>query len=475
MLPHATRKALSSFLVALALLGALAAPAAAVDGEQYVSLTNGKRASVGAAPVAFSGIADQIAIERADAMAASDNFAHDMAYVEARLRASGTCFTGYGEIIAWESGYPSYDPARTIEQWWASPGHHAIMVGDYNGAGGSHTTSGTTGKLYSVMIFVKLCTAPAPPPPPPAGGDTTFTRLAGGDRYATAAALSQARFGPGVSTAFVATGGSFPDALAGSPAAAMAGGPILLTARDGLPTATANELARLRPARIVVLGGPGVVSDRVAAQLGGYARRVERWWGANRFETAAAISRSTFAPGVPVAYLATGNTFPDALSGGALAGRNGGPILLVGADSIPAATAAELARLRPAQVVVLGGTGVISEAVRVAAAGFATTGSASRLAGANRFTTSVAISQSANGGGGSDTVFVATGTNFPDGLAGGAVAALVPGPILLVTPTQLPGSIAAELGRLNPDTVYVIGGTGAISDGVVNAMDAAIP
>ncbi len=475
MLSRRPRRAFLSPLVALALLGALAAPAAAVDGDAYVSLANGKRASVGAAPVGLSGIADQISIERAAAMAATDAFVHDMAYVEARLRASGTCFTGYGEIIAWESGHPSYDPARTIEQWWASPGHHAIMVGDYNGAGGSHSTSGVTGRLYSVMIFVKLCSA-APPPPPPAGGDTTFTRLAGGDRYATAAALSQARFAPGVTTAFVATGGSFPDALAGSPAAAMAGGPILLTARDGLPAATANELARLRPARIVILGGPGVVSERVAAQLAGYASsHLERWWGANRFETAAAISRNTFAPGVAVAYLATGSTFPDALSGGALAGRMGGPILLVGPDSIHAATAGELARLRPAHIVVLGGTGVISEGVRAAAAGFATTGSASRLAGANRFTTSVAISQAANGGGGSDTVFVATGTNFPDGLAGGAVAALVPGPILLVTPTQLPGSIAAELGRLNPDTVYVIGGTGAVSDGVVNAMDAAIP
>lgn len=40
---------------------------------------------------------------------------------------------------------------------------------------------------------------------------------------------------------------------------------------------------------------------------------------------------------------------------------------------------------------------------------------------------------------------------------------------------QLPGSIAAELRRLDPDTVYVIGGTGAVSDGVVRAMDAALP
>ena len=465
---------LAALLVATVAIASIASPAAAVGGEQYVALASQKRASVGLPAVGLAAIADQISVERANAIAASDDFSHDMAYVKARLDASGTCYTGYGEIIAWEQGYPTYDPARTMEQWWASPTHHAIIVGDYNGAGGSYATSPNTGRLYAVMIFVKLCSAPAPQPAP-GGNDTTFSRLAGGDRYATAAALSQARFGSGASTVFIATGGSFPDALAGSPAAAAANGPILLTARDGLPGPTANELSRLRPSRIVILGGPGVVSDAVAGQLAGYARSVERWWGANRFETAAAISRATFAPGVGVAYLATGSSFPDALSGGAVAGRNGGPILLVTGDAIPASTANELARLRPQQIVVLGGTGVIAESVRAAAAGYATSGTASRLAGADRFATSVAISQSAYGAGGSDAAFVATGRNFPDGLAGGPVAALVPGPILLVTPTQLPGSVSAELQRLAPDTVYVIGGTGAVSNGVVNAMDAVLP
>lgn len=460
----------AAVLAALVTLASMAMPVAAVDGDAYVSLANQRRASVGLPAVAWSPIADQISVERANAMAAADNFSHDMAYVKARLDSSGTCYTGYGEIIAWESGYPTYDPARTMDQWWASQTHHDIIVGDFNAASGSHTTSGATGRLYSVMIFVKLCSAPAPS----AGGETTFTRLAGNDRYATAAALSRARFGS-ASTVFIATGGSFPDALAGAPAAAAANGPILLTARDGLPAATANELARLGPSRIVILGGTGVVSDGVANQLAGYASRVERWAGANRFETAAAISRATFSPGVRVAYLATGSSFPDALSGGAVAGRNGGPILLVTADAIPAATANELARLRPEHIIVLGGPGVVRDNVLYAAAGFSSRASASRLAGSDRFATSVAISQSTYGAAGSDTVFVATGRNFPDGLAGGPVAALVPGPILLVTPTQLPGGISAELQRLAPDTVFVIGGTGAVSDGVVHAMDAVLP
>jgi putative cell wall-binding protein len=457
----------ASLLAAVGLLSSLAVPAGAVDGDEYVRLANQKRTSVGKAPVVLAGIADRISIERANAMARTDDYRHDMAYIESRLNSSGTCWTRYGEIIAWERGYATYDPARTMEQWWASQTHHDIIIGDYNSAGGSHAKSSATGKVYSVMVWVKLCN------PPAASSGVDFERVAGSDRYSTAAALSQLRF-RSASTVFVATGASFPDALAGSPAAAEANGPILLTGRDTLPTATARELDRLNPSRIVILGGTSAVSARVATQLRSYAGTVDRWWGGNRYETAAAISRAAFGVGVPVAYLATGSNFPDALSGGALAGRNGGPILLVARDSIPAATATELARLRPQRIVILGGTAVISDTVRTAAAKYAVLGTTSRLAGADRFGTSVQISKSAYGSAGSNTVFVATGANFPDGLAGGAVAALVPGPILLVSPTRLPSVIGTELNRLDPDTVYVIGGTSAVSSGVVSAMDAAL-
>lgn len=470
---------LFAVLLSLSLVSAIGAPAVAVDGDLYVSLANQKRASVGLGPVGLDAAVDQVSVERAEQMASNDDFRHDMTYVVDRLRALGVCFTGYGEIIAWERGYPAYDPARTIEQWWASAGHHAIIVGNYNAAGGSHATSGATNKIYSAMVWVKLCAASTPPPPPPAppvaDGGASVERLAGGDRYATAAAISTARFTGGASTVFIATGADFPDALAGSPAAASANGPILLTTSGSLPAATATELARLRPSRIVVLGGAGVVGDAVVNQLRSFAASVERWSGANRFETAATISRATFGPGVAVTYIATARNFPDALSGGAVAGRAGGPILLVEQSGIPAATAAELARLSPGAIVVLGGEGAVSESVRAALAGYATSGSATRLAGNDRYATSVQISRSAYGSEGSDTVFVATGANFPDGLAGGPVAALVPGPLLLVAPTQLPGSVASELQRLDPSSVYVLGSSGAVSDGVVSAIGAALP
>ena len=78
-----------------------------------------------------------------------------------RLNESGVCWSGYGEIIAWESGwYTDYSPARTMEMWWESPGHHAIMMGeDYNAAGGAWDTAADGGH-YSVMVFVTLCNEP---------------------------------------------------------------------------------------------------------------------------------------------------------------------------------------------------------------------------------------------------------------------------------------------------------------------------
>jgi putative cell wall-binding protein len=469
---------LLSVLFSLSLIAALAAPVAAVDGATYVNLVNQKRASLGLSPVALHAKVDQVAVERANQMATTDTFAHDMAYVSNRLKALGVCFSGYGEIIAWEKGYPTYDPARTIAQWWASPGHHDIIIGNYNAAGGSHSKSAASGKIYSVMVFVKLCagsTIPAPTPPPPTDTDnTSIQRIAGSDRYATAAALSRARFPGGASTVFVATGASFPDALSGSPAAAHFNGPVLLTAQGSLPAATATELARLRPSKIVVVGGEAAVGVPVVAALYRYAPAVERWSGSTRFDTAATISRIAFSSGAPVAYVTTGRSFPDALSGGAVAGHAGGPILLVERDGIPTATASELARLRPGSIVVLGGPSAVSDAVRSALARYARSGSVTRLAGADRYATSVQISRSAFGNT-TGAAFIATGTSFPDGLAGGAVAALVPGPLLLVSPTQLPGTVSAELQRLTPDAVYVLGGSAAVSNGVVSAVDAALP
>jgi putative cell wall-binding protein len=225
----------------------------------------------------------------------------------------------------------------------------------------------------------------------------------------------------------------------------------------------------------VVVGSSAVVSDAVMRALDGYTPgSVTRLAGRDRYATAAAISRSSFGSGVPVAYVATGAAFADAESGGAAAGRQRGPVLLVKRDAIPGATATELGRLRPQRIVVLGSSAAISNAVASALSKY-TSGSVSRLAGSDRYATAVAVSRATYGSTVPSTVYVATGMKFPDGLAGAPAAALAPGPLLLVRPDALPSSVANELQRLGADEVVVLGSSGAISDSVLRAIEAATP
>jgi hypothetical protein len=195
------------------------------------------------------------------------------------------------------------------------------------------------------------------------GAQRAVVRLAGADRFGTAAAISAATFSPGVAVAYLATGLDFPDALAGA-AAAGGHGPVLLVGGDGVPAVTSAELARLAPRRVVVLGGPSSVSEADVSALGAAAggAPVTRLAGADRFGTAAAISAATFPTRVPMVYLATGLDFPDALAGAAAAGGRG-PLLLVAPDQVPNVTAGELRRLNAGGTTVFGGASSVGDPI----------------------------------------------------------------------------------------------------------------
>lgn len=189
-------------------------------------------------------------------------------------------------------------------------------------------------------------------------------RLAGADRFATAAAISNAGFAPGTRTAFISTGTNFPDALAGAPASTVFGGPLLLVSTSSIPAATATELSRLKPKRIIILGGTSVVSAGVATDLDAWYTTgpVSRMSGADRYATAATVATQAF-PASETAFVANGLGFPDALAGGPSAGAFGGPLLLVSPTGVPASTAQQLQRLQPARIFVLGGPAVVSSSV----------------------------------------------------------------------------------------------------------------
>jgi putative cell wall-binding protein/beta-lactamase superfamily II metal-dependent hydrolase len=303
------------------------------------------------------------------------------------------------------------------------------------------------------------------PAPQPAPDEPGTKRLAGNDRYSTAAAIVRDSYPAGpVPVIFIATGEAFADALAGGPAADVLGGPVLPVAKAGIPASILSELDRLDPARIVILGGPGAVSDAIATQLESYTDgTVTRLAGANRYDTAANVATSgIFTAPVPQVLIATGQGFADALAGGAVGAKTNSPVLLVSKDSLPAETAAALRQLQPRDIAVLGGASVVSDAVLEQLRGF-TEGGVNRLSGDSRYGTAariVGVFWPAQ----TDVVYLATGRNFPDALAGVPAAGRDLAPLLLVEPHCMPNVTKQQMDRLQPSTVVVLGGPATVSD-----------
>ncbi|MBW3662166.1 MAG: cell wall-binding repeat-containing protein [Actinobacteria bacterium] len=185
------------------------------------------------------------------------------------------------------------------------------------------------------------------------------TRHAGEDRYATAASIARAL--PGTGGALIASGVSFPDALAASAPAARDGVPILLTRRDELPHATTEVLDDRGVADLVVVGGPAVVSAAVEEQLTDTIERVERVAGADRYATAVAVLARYYDRPSGVS-LASGTDFPDALTGTRHAAALRQPLLLTPADHPVTATDAALRAVRPRHLDVYGGAVAVTDA-----------------------------------------------------------------------------------------------------------------
>lgn len=190
-------------------------------------------------------------------------------------------------------------------------------------------------------------------------------RVAGDSRFATAGAIARLLAPEGGVDVILASGESFPDALAAGPLAALSGRVILLTGRDAVPAATAQALADLQPARILIAGGPAAVGTTVEAALA-VDHVVERLSGPDRYATAAALVERAVREGghTDRAFLVSAADFPDALAAGAAVAALGGILLPVDPTSLAASGAiAELLDRRAdglVQVTVVGGPGAVS-------------------------------------------------------------------------------------------------------------------
>jgi len=296
-------------------------------------------------------------------------------------------------------------------------------------------------------------------------------RSLGASRYDTAVDVSK-KFAS-ADWVVVATGANYPDALAGAPLAYELGGPILLShPKNGLSAAAKAEVDRLGATHALIIGGTGVVPASVSSQLvaaGVPAGNISRIAGVNRYDTSAKIAARLKAErgggAITTAFVATGENFPDALAASGLAAKMGAPVLLVARGSVPSQTAGALAALGVTDTIVLGGTSAVSAAV------YSRLPSPMRLAGVNRYATAAVVANwaldSSGAGFAPSQVIVATGSNFPDALSSGVLGAVDDATTVLVN-ADVPGETRSFLsGRAaGIDTLYVIGGPGAVSTAV---------
>ncbi|WP_165384256.1 cell wall-binding repeat-containing protein [Leucobacter triazinivorans] len=292
-------------------------------------------------------------------------------------------------------------------------------------------------------------------------------RISGSDRFETAVAMSQHGYSTSAGTVIVANGLDFPDALSAGALGAKWKAPLLLTRPDTLPAATAAEIERLRPSRIVVIGGTGAVSDAVVAKLEEFSERVDRVSGADRYATSIEIAKAGWANGTASdSFLVTGAGFPDALAAGAAAGKYEGPVLLVPGDAEKASTPimSELSRLGTTTVHIVGGTGAVSSGIQSAVGqGRAVV----RYAGVDRFDTSARIANGIFPDGTRTDTYWASGYSFADALAGGALVGAKGSPLLLTRQECVPGSVAEANARVVGVNTFLLGGSSVLGNEVL--------
>lgn len=310
----------------------------------------------------------------------------------------------------------------------------------------------------------------------PARADESFAfdRLAGEDRYATAAAIALALDGAGTS-ALLATGEAYPDALAAAYLAGARSAPVLLTGPDALPAPTASALEELGATSVTLLGGTGAIGAAVEDELVAAGYTVDRIAGEDRYETASLVALAPGAGAVGtvgdqrVAFVASGAGFADAVAAGPLAAAGRLPTLLTTPDRLSPAAAAALGELDIERAVVLGGTAAVSTAAEaeIVALGI----EVERVAGGDRTATAAAIADYAveHLGFSAAAVNLARGDGFADALAGGPYGGSIEAVTLLTaSPTTLGAATAGWLAD-HADTLgtgAIFGGTGAVSGAV---------
>ncbi|MDO9398019.1 MAG: cell wall-binding repeat-containing protein [Herbiconiux sp.] len=293
----------------------------------------------------------------------------------------------------------------------------------------------------------------------------SVSRIAGTDRYDGAVQIAQATR-TRADVVYLASGADFPDALSAGPAVVRERGALLLVPASGLTAGIAIELASLAPKRVVVVGGELSVPESILGQVrvifgGGFP--VTRISGADRYEVSRRLAASVFSTGSASVIAATGAKFPDALSAGPVATRYNAPLVLVNglAPTADADTLTLFRNLRTSAIGIAGGPFSVTPGIESA---LGSLGSVHRYSGVDRYEVSAVLNEGDLWD--FDTVYFATGANFPDALVGGVLAGTMGHPLYVVPGDCVPGRVLDRLIAARTHNVVLLGGLASLSSAV---------
>ncbi|MDY0339787.1 MAG: cell wall-binding repeat-containing protein [Coriobacteriia bacterium] len=367
-------------------------------------------------------------------------------------------------------GYPvDHTPTVGAIAWWAAGtisrlGHVAyvaavnadgtVLVEEYNYLSlryGTRTISASSVSGY--IHFYDVPILPPPPPPDTVDPVITLSCVKNGGVYASA-----------ITPGFLVTDSALKSVTATLDGKKFTSGTLVDSAGAHTLTITAVDVA----------GNDAVASTSFTIDPAATDPDVAFTTiaGDSRYETAVRMSQTAF-DSASCVIIATGENWPDALGGAALAGVRGAPILLVHSDAVPPEVLAEISRLGATSAVILGGTGAVAASVETALNELLG-GTVERIGGTNRYETAELIAREvvdAQDGAYDGTCFVATGTGFADALAAAPLSAAKRWPLVLVGPDGLSAATTVTLEEIGATRVLVAGGPGAVP----GSVDASLP
>ena len=259
--------------------------------------------------------------------------------------------------------------------------------------------------------------------------------IKGVDRYKTSAKISQQTFPNHIKTVVLASGENFADSLVAGSLANKENAPVLLTQKEKLPQVIKDEITRLNPEEVIIVGGEKSVNIKGL-------KNVKRLAGKNRFETSVEVYKHVN-PNGKVA-LASGLNFADALCATPLSSKENLPIILTDGHNLPKGITKDKVAL------IFGG----EKSVNIK--GLENT---RRLAGADRYETALIIAKEF---GNLEKFVLADGRNYPDALSVGPLAHKNNQPILLTDPSHT-DFIKQIVRDNNTKEITVVGGEQSIS------------